>query len=51
MDRICTASNFERHFELSISINDPFILIELRDVEILGTPGARVDCVHYIPVE
>ena len=51
MDRICAASNFERHVELSITINDPFILIELRDVEILGTLGARVDCIHYIPVK
>ena len=50
MDRICTTSNLERYIELSITINNPCIPMELRDVDQLGTLGARVDCIHYIPV-
>jgi len=50
MDRICMTTNFERYVELSIAINDPCLPIEIRDVDQLGTLGARVDCIHYIPV-
>lgn len=50
MDRICTTPNFERYVELSITINDPCLPIEIRDVDQLGTLGARVDCIHHIPV-
>jgi hypothetical protein len=50
MDRICMTPNFERHVELSITINDPCLPIEPRDVDQLGTLGARIDCIHYRPV-
>jgi hypothetical protein len=50
MDRICTTPNFERYVELGITINNPFLPIETLDVDQLGTLGARVDCIHYIPV-
>ena len=50
MNRICLTPNFERYVELGITINDPCLPIELREVDQLGTLGARVDCIHYIPV-
>jgi hypothetical protein len=50
MDRICIAPNLERYIDLSITINNPCIPMVLRDVNQLGTLGARVDCIHYIPV-
>ena len=50
MDRICIPSHFERYVELSITINHPYIPTEVREVIQLGTLGARVDCIHYIPV-
>ena len=50
MDRICNAPNFERHIDLGITIYDPRIPIELRDINQLGPLGARVDCIHHIPV-
>jgi len=50
MDRICTTTDFKRYVELSITINDPGLPVERRDVDQLGTLGARVDCIHYIPV-
>ena len=50
MDRICNTANLERYIELSITIDNPYIPIELRDVDQLGTLGTRVDCIHYIPV-
>jgi hypothetical protein len=50
MDRICTTPNLERYIELGITINNPYIPIEDRDVDHLGTLDARVDCIYYIPV-
>ena len=50
MDRICLTPNFERYVELSITINDPYLPIELLEVDQLGTLGARVDRIHYRPV-
>jgi hypothetical protein len=50
MDRICLTPDFERYVEFSITINDPYIPIELLEVDQLGTLGARVDCIHYRPV-
>jgi hypothetical protein len=50
MNRICTASNFERYVELSFTINDPRLPMEIRNVDQLGTLDARIYCIYYIPV-
>ena len=50
MDRICNTRNLERYIELNITIKNPYIATVVGDVNHMGTLGARVECIHYIPV-